>query len=42
VLLSTETLEANTAVVVGSAPWRCLVSNGALAEVMSMADEGRL
>jgi len=24
------------------APWRCLVSKGVVAEVMSMTDEGRL
>jgi len=39
--------EANSQVVVGVGPqlarWRCLVSNsGAVAEVMSLTDEGRL
>jgi len=46
VLLGTETSEANTVVMIGvgpqRAPWRCLVSKGVVAEVMSMADEGRL
>jgi len=45
-LLGTETSEANTVVTVGvgpqRAPWRCLVSSGVVAEVMSMTDEGRL
>jgi hypothetical protein len=42
----TETSEANTAVTVTvgpqRAPWRCLVKDGAVAEVMSMTDEGAL
>jgi hypothetical protein len=46
VLLGSETSEANTVVTVGvgpqRAPWRCLVSGGVVAEVMSMTDEGRL
>jgi len=46
VLLGTETSEANTVVMIGvgpqRAPWRCLVSKGVVAEVMSMTDEGRL
>jgi hypothetical protein len=41
-----ETSEANNLVVVGvgpnKAPWRCLVSRGVVAEVMSMTDEGAL
>jgi hypothetical protein len=45
-VLSTETSEANNVVVVGvgpqRAPWRCLVSKGVVAEVMSMTDEGAL
>jgi len=45
-LLSTETSEANTVVMIGvgpqRAPWRCLVSGGVVAEVMSMTDEGAL
>lgn len=44
--LSTESSEANNAVVVGvgpgAAPWRCLVKNGTVADVMSMTDEGKL
>lgn len=46
VLLRTETSEANDAVYVGVGPkraeWRCLVSKGVVAEVMSMTDEGAL
>jgi len=45
-LLRTETSEANNVVVIGvgpnRAPWRCLVSGGVVAEVMSMTDEGAL
>ena len=45
-LLRTETSEANNLVVVGvgpdKAPWRCLVSGGVVAEVMSMTGEGAL
>jgi hypothetical protein len=45
-VLSTETSEANNVVIVGvgpnKAPWRCLVSGGVVAEVMSMTDEGAL
>ena len=44
--LSVETSEANTIVMVGvgpnRAPWKCLVSAGAVAEVMSTTDEGAL
>ncbi len=46
VVLSSEFSEANTLVMVGvgpqQAPWRCLVSKGRVAEVMSMTDEGAL
>jgi hypothetical protein len=46
VVLSTETSEANNVVVVGvgpkHAPWRCLVSKGVVAEVMSLTNEGAL
>jgi hypothetical protein len=42
----TETSEANNAVTVTvgpqRAPWRCLVKDGVVAEVMSMVDEGAL
>ena len=45
-VLRMETSEANNLVVVGvgpnKAPWRCLVSRGVVAEVMSMTDEGAL
>ncbi len=45
-VLRMETSEANNLVVVGvgpnKAPWRCLVSGGVVAEVMSMTDEGAL
>ena len=45
-VLRTETSEANNVVVVGvgpnKAPWRCLVSGGVVAEVMSMTHEGAL
>jgi hypothetical protein len=45
-VLSTETSEANNVVIVGvgprRAPWRCLVSEGVVAEVSSQTDEGRL
>lgn len=45
-VLSTEFSEANTLVMVGVgpqlAPWRCLVSNGIVAEIMFDGDEGRL
>ena len=45
-VLRTETSEANNLVVVGvgpnKAPWRCLVSGGVVAEVMSMTNEGAL
>jgi len=44
VLQSEETSEANTLVMVGvgpqRAPWKCLAKDGAVAEVMSMTDEG--
>ncbi len=46
VTLSVDTSEANTTVMVGvgpnRAPWKCLASDGAVAEVMSMTDEGAL
>ena len=46
VTLSVETSEANTIVMVGvgpnRAPWKCRASAGAVAEVMSMTDEGAL
>ncbi|WP_343115854.1 hypothetical protein [Ostreiculturibacter nitratireducens] len=45
-ILSSEFSQANTLVMVGvgpdRAPWRCLVSGGIVAEVMSMTDEGYL
>lgn len=45
-LTGTETSQANTAVYVGVGPqhakWRCLVSKGRVAEVMSMTDEGKM
>ncbi|MEW9805727.1 SH3 domain-containing protein [Mesorhizobium sp. ZMM04-5] len=45
-VLSSEFSEANSMVMVGvgpnRAPWRCLVSRGRVAEVMSMTDEGAL
>ncbi len=45
-VLSSEFSEANTLVMVGvgpqQAPWRCLVSKGRVAEVMSMTNEGTL
>ncbi len=44
-LTGTEFSQANTAVYVGVGPqhakWRCLVSNGQVADVMSMTDEGK-
>lgn len=44
VVLSSEFSQANTLVMVGvgpqRAPWRCLVSGGVVAEVMSTVDEG--
>lgn len=46
IVTSSEFSQANTQVMVGvgpqRAPWRCLVSNGVVAEVTSMADEGAL
>jgi hypothetical protein len=46
IVTSSEFSQANTVVMVGvgpqRAPWRCLVSNGVVAEVTSMADEGAL
>lgn len=46
VVTSSEFSEANTLVMVGvgpqRAPWKCLVSNGVVAEVTSMTDEGAL
>lgn len=46
VVLSSEFSQANTEVIVGvgneRAKWRCLVSNGRVAEVMSLTDEGAL
>lgn len=45
-LLSSESSEANDAVIVGvgphRAPWRCLVKDGVVAGVMSLTDEGKL
>jgi len=45
-LTGTETSEANTAVYIGVGPqhakWRCLVSKGRVAEVMSMTNEGKM
>lgn len=45
-VLRSEVSEANTLVMVGvgpqQAPWRCLVSDGQVADVMSMTDEGAL
>ena len=45
-VLRSEVSEANTLVMVGvgpqQAPWRCLVSGGQVADVMSMTDEGAL
>lgn len=44
--LSSEFSEANTEVIIGVGPdrarWRCLVSKGVVAEVMSLTDEGAL
>ena len=46
VTLSSEFSEANTLVIVGVGPdrakWKCLVSKGRVAEVMSLTDEGAL
>lgn len=46
VVISSEFSQANTTVVVGVGPqkakWRCLVSKGRVAEVMSLTDEGAL
>lgn len=43
-VLRTETSEANNTVVVGvgaqRAPWKCLVKNGKVADVMSLTNEG--
>lgn len=45
-VLSSEFSQANTLVIVGvgpnRAPWRCLVSGGIVADVMSLTDEGAL
>lgn len=45
-IISSDFSEANTTVMVGvgsqKAPWRCLVSGGRVADVMSMTDEGAL
>ncbi len=45
-VVSSEFSQANTEVVVGVGPnrakWRCLVSKGRVAEVMSLTDEGAL
>ncbi len=45
-VISSDFSQANTMVMVGvgpqRAPWRCLVSGGQVAEVMSMVDEGAL
>ena len=44
--LDSETSEANNTVMVGvgpdRAPWKCLVKDGKVAEVMSVTDEGAL
>ncbi len=46
ITVSSEFSEANTLVILNVGPqgakWRCLVSNGAVAEVMSLNDEGAL
>jgi hypothetical protein len=46
VTLSSEFSQANTEVIVGVGPqrakWRCLVSGGKVAEVMSLTNEGAL
>jgi len=46
VTLSSEFSQANTEVIIGVGPqrakWRCLVSKGRVAEVMSLTDEGAL
>ena len=46
ITLSSTFSEANTVVIVGVGPerarWRCLVSNGVVAEVMSLTNEGTL
>jgi hypothetical protein len=46
VTLSSEFSQANTVVIVGVGPqraqWRCLVSGGKVAEVMSLTNEGKL
>lgn len=46
VVMGGETSEANNSVTLGvgaqRAPWRCLVKDGKVAEVMSQADEGAL
>lgn len=45
-VISSESSQADTLVMVGvgpqNAPWRCLVSGGVVAEVMSMTNEGSL
>ncbi len=45
-VLGSESSEANTLVIIGvgeqKAKWKCLVKDGKVAEVMSLADEGRL
>lgn len=45
-IISSDFSQANTMVMVGvgpqSAPWKCLVSRGRVAEVMSMTHEGTL
>lgn len=46
VVLSSDFSQANTEVIIGVGPnrakWRCLVSGGRVAEVMSLTDEGAL
>jgi len=46
ITLSSDFSQANTEVILGvgqqRARWRCLVSNGQVAEVMSLTDEGSL
>lgn len=45
-VLGADSSEANTSLTIGvgpdHAPWRCLVKDGVVAEVMSLADEGAL
>jgi hypothetical protein len=45
-VISSEFSQANTVVIVGIGPqkaqWRCLISGGKVAEVMSLTNEGKL